>query len=55
MVTKPVLVIECTWCATPWLLTLACRRELAGLPVEYRICTAHAAQADAERFPLPAD
>lgn len=52
---KPVLLIECTCCASLWLLTLAARRELLGLPVEYRICPAHRAEREAEMFALDMD
>lgn len=52
---NPVLVIECTWCASPWLLTLAARRDLLGLPVEYGICPAHRAEREAAMFHLTPD
>lgn len=52
---KPVLVIPCTWCASPWLLDLAHKRDAEGLPVEYRICPAHRAEREAAMFHLTPD
>lgn len=49
---KPILIIDCTYCASLWLLTLAYRRELLGLPVQYGICPAHRAERDAQMFHL---